>query len=87
MSKEGRQKGKSSKMVELMPGQQDGSDVKYTLTSQIIHNIFTEFPSGKYIFNFLRIYILYMYNLILIFISSFIVKRAYDTNVPDRVCY
>ncbi|KAI7856529.1 hypothetical protein BDC45DRAFT_502963 [Circinella umbellata] len=58
VSKEGRQKGKSSKMVELMPGQQDGSDVKYTLTSQIIHNIFTEFPS---------------------------VKRAYDTNVPDRV--
>ena len=47
VSKEGRQKGKSSKMVELMPGQQDGSDVKYTLTSQIIHNIFTEFPSGK----------------------------------------
>lgn len=34
-------------MVELMPGQQEGSDVKYTLTSQIIHNIFTEFPSGK----------------------------------------
>ncbi|KAI9499574.1 hypothetical protein BDB00DRAFT_794531 [Zychaea mexicana] len=58
VSKEGRQKGKSSKMVELMPGQQEGSDVKYTLTSQIIHNIFTEFPS---------------------------VKRAYDTNVPDKV--
>lgn len=34
-------------MVELKPGQQEGSDVKYTLTSQIIHNIFTEFPSGK----------------------------------------
>ncbi|KAI8138403.1 hypothetical protein BJV82DRAFT_631379 [Fennellomyces sp. T-0311] len=47
VSKEGRQKGKSSKMVELMPGQQEGSDVKYTLTSQIIHNIFTEFPSVK----------------------------------------
>lgn len=47
VSREGRQKGRSSKMVELMPGQQEGSDVKYTLTSQIIHNIFTEFPSGK----------------------------------------
>ncbi|CDS02639.1 hypothetical protein LRAMOSA00044 [Lichtheimia ramosa] len=58
VSREGRQKGRSSKMVELMPGQQEGSDVKYTLTSQIIHNIFTEFPS---------------------------VKRAYDTNVPDKV--
>ncbi|KAL0083198.1 hypothetical protein F4703DRAFT_1905104 [Phycomyces blakesleeanus] len=45
ISREGRQKGKSSKMVELKPGQQEGSDVKYTLTSQIIHNIFTEFPS------------------------------------------
>lgn len=33
-------------MVELKPGQQEGSDIKYTLTSQIIHNIFTEFPSG-----------------------------------------
>ncbi|KAI9022233.1 hypothetical protein CLU79DRAFT_177661 [Phycomyces nitens] len=58
ISREGRQKGKSSKMVELKPGQQEGSDVKYTLTSQIIHNIFTEFPS---------------------------VKRAYDTNVPDKL--
>ncbi|KAI8374275.1 uncharacterized protein BYT42DRAFT_499095 [Radiomyces spectabilis] len=47
VSREGRQKGKSSKMVELMPGQQEGSDVKYTLTSQIIHNIFTEFPSEQ----------------------------------------
>lgn len=34
-------------MVELKPGQQEGTDIKYTLTSQIIHNIFTEFPSGK----------------------------------------
>lgn len=48
ISKEGRTKGKSSKMVELKPGQQEGSDVKYTLTSQTIHNIFTEYPSGKY---------------------------------------
>ncbi|KAI7868323.1 hypothetical protein BDF14DRAFT_1795356 [Spinellus fusiger] len=47
ISREGRQKGRSSKMVELKPGQQEGSDVKYTLTSQIIHNIFTEFPSVK----------------------------------------
>ncbi|KAL1929747.1 hypothetical protein VTP01DRAFT_1885 [Rhizomucor pusillus] len=47
VAREGKQKGKSSKMVELMPGQQEGSDVKYTLTSQIIHNIFTEFPSVK----------------------------------------
>lgn len=47
VAREGKQKGKSSKMVELMPGQQEGSDVKYTLTSQIIHNIFTEFPSGR----------------------------------------
>jgi transcription initiation factor TFIIH subunit 1 len=46
VSREGRQKGKSSRMVELKPGQQEGSDIKYTLTSQIIHNIFTEFPSG-----------------------------------------
>lgn len=46
VSREGKQKGKSSKMVELMPGQQEGADVKYTLTSQIIHNIFNEFPSG-----------------------------------------
>ncbi|KAL7309972.1 RNA polymerase II transcription factor B subunit 1 [Mucor circinelloides] len=58
VSREGRQKGKSSRMVELKPGQQEGSDIKYTLTSQIIHNIFTEFPS---------------------------VKRAYDTNVPDKM--
>ncbi|KAI7888016.1 uncharacterized protein EV154DRAFT_518973 [Mucor mucedo] len=58
VSREGKQKGKSSRMVELKPGQQEGSDIKYTLTSQIIHNIFTEFPS---------------------------VKRAYDTNVPDRM--
>ncbi|CAO3614392.1 unnamed protein product [Cunninghamella blakesleeana] len=58
ISKEGRTKGKSSKMVELKPGQQEGSDVKYTLTSQTIHNIFTEYPS---------------------------VKRAYDTNVPDKL--
>lgn len=52
VSREGKQKGKSSRMVELKPGQQEGSDIKYTLTSQIIHNIFTEFPSGKkeYIF-------------------------------------
>lgn len=47
VSREGKQKGKSSRMVELKPGQQEGSDIKYTLTSQIIHNIFTEFPSGK----------------------------------------
>ncbi|KAI8047662.1 uncharacterized protein B0P05DRAFT_565517 [Gilbertella persicaria] len=47
ISREGKQKGKSSRMVELKPGQQEGSDVKYTLTSQIIHNIFTEFPSVK----------------------------------------
>lgn len=47
-SKEGQQKGKSSKMVELRPGQQEGSDVKYTLTSQIIHDIFAQFPSGLY---------------------------------------
>ncbi|CEP18809.1 hypothetical protein [Parasitella parasitica] len=47
VSREGRQKGKSSRMVELKPGQQEGSDIKYTLTSQIIHNIFTEFPSVK----------------------------------------
>ncbi|OBZ83977.1 General transcription factor IIH subunit 1 [Choanephora cucurbitarum] len=47
VSREGKQKGKSSRMVELKPGQQEGSDVKYTLTSQIIHNIFTEFPSVK----------------------------------------
>ncbi|CAO3638956.1 unnamed protein product [Cunninghamella echinulata] len=47
VSKEGRTKGKSSKMVELKPGQQEGSDVKYTLTSQTIHNIFTEYPSVK----------------------------------------
>ncbi|ORZ03165.1 hypothetical protein BCR43DRAFT_38191 [Syncephalastrum racemosum] len=47
VSREGKQKGKSSKMVELMPGQQEGADVKYTLTSQIIHNIFNEFPSVK----------------------------------------
>lgn len=46
VSREGKQKGKSSRMVELKPGQQEGSDIKYTLTSQIIHNIFTEFPSG-----------------------------------------
>lgn len=46
-SKEGQQKGKSSKMVELRPGQQEGSDVKYTLTSQIIHDIFAQYPSGK----------------------------------------
>jgi transcription initiation factor TFIIH subunit 1 len=59
VSREGKQKGKSSRMVDLKPGQQEGSDIKYTLTSQIIHNIFTEFPS---------------------------VKRAYDSNVPDRVC-
>ncbi|KAI8988724.1 hypothetical protein BDB01DRAFT_782937 [Pilobolus umbonatus] len=58
VSREGRQKGKSSRMVELKPGQQEGSDIKYTLTSQIIHNIFTEFPS---------------------------VKRAYDSNVPDKM--
>ncbi|CAO3636561.1 unnamed protein product [Mucor hiemalis] len=58
VSREGKQKGKSSRMVELKPGQQEGSDIKYTLTSQIIHNIFTEFPS---------------------------VKRAYDTNVPDKM--
>ncbi|KAI9281270.1 hypothetical protein BC943DRAFT_282700 [Umbelopsis sp. AD052] len=44
-SKEGQQKGKSSKMVELRPGQQEGSDVKYTLTSQIIHDIFAQYPS------------------------------------------
>ncbi|GAA5807349.1 hypothetical protein MFLAVUS_000707 [Mucor flavus] len=47
VSREGKQKGKSSRMVELKPGQQEGSDIKYTLTSQIIHNIFTEFPSVK----------------------------------------
>lgn len=47
VSREGKQKGKSSRMVELKPGQQEGSDIKYTLTSQIIHNIFTEFPSGS----------------------------------------
>ncbi|KAI8577586.1 hypothetical protein K450DRAFT_251531 [Umbelopsis ramanniana AG] len=46
-SKEGQQKGKSSKMVELRPGQQEGSDVKYTLTSQIIHDIFAQYPSVK----------------------------------------
>jgi transcription initiation factor TFIIH subunit 1 len=46
-SKEGQQKGKSSKMVELRPGQQEGSDVKYTLTSQIIHDIFAQYPSGE----------------------------------------
>ncbi|KAF7732507.1 RNA polymerase II transcription factor B subunit 1 [Apophysomyces ossiformis] len=51
VSREGRQKGKSSKMVELKPGQQEGSDVKYTLTSQIIHNIFNEFPSVKRAFD------------------------------------
>jgi transcription initiation factor TFIIH subunit 1 len=48
VSREGRVKGKSSRMVELKPGQQEGSDIKYTLTSNIIHNIFTEFPSGNY---------------------------------------
>ncbi|KAI8981827.1 hypothetical protein BDF20DRAFT_863451 [Mycotypha africana] len=58
VSREGKQKGRSSRMVELKASQQEGSDVKYTLTSQIIHNIFTEFPS---------------------------VKRAYDTNVPDKM--
>jgi transcription initiation factor TFIIH subunit 1 len=47
LSREGKQKGKSSRMVELKPGQQEGTDIKYTLTSQIIHNIFTEFPSVK----------------------------------------
>ncbi|CAO3595342.1 unnamed protein product [Absidia cylindrospora] len=47
ISREGRLKGKSSRMVELKPGQQEGSDVKYTLTSQTIHNIFTEYPSVK----------------------------------------
>jgi len=46
-SREGQQKGKSSKMVELRPGQQEGSDVKYTLTSQIIHDIFAQYPSVK----------------------------------------
>ncbi|KAG0174169.1 RNA polymerase II transcription factor B subunit 1 [Apophysomyces sp. BC1015] len=51
VSREGRLKGKSSKMVELKPGQQEGSDVKYTLTSQIIHNIFTEFPSVRRAFD------------------------------------
>ncbi|KAI7899711.1 uncharacterized protein BX663DRAFT_440692, partial [Cokeromyces recurvatus] len=50
-SREGKQKGKSSRMVELKPGQQEGSDVKYTLTSQIIHNIFTEFPSASEFFH------------------------------------
>ncbi|KAI9254815.1 hypothetical protein BY458DRAFT_535618 [Sporodiniella umbellata] len=45
VSREGRQKGKSSRMVELKPGQQEGTDIKYTLTSQVIHSIFTEFPS------------------------------------------
>ncbi|KAG1440338.1 hypothetical protein G6F56_011964 [Rhizopus delemar] len=58
VSREGKQKGKSSRMVELKPGQQEGTDIKYTLTSQVIHSIFTEFPS---------------------------VKRAYDTNVPDKM--
>ncbi|ORX62646.1 hypothetical protein DM01DRAFT_1002662 [Hesseltinella vesiculosa] len=57
-AKEGKQKGKSSRLVELKPGQQEGSDIKYTLTSQMIHNIFSEYPS---------------------------VKRAYDTNVPDKL--
>ncbi|SAM04691.1 hypothetical protein [Absidia glauca] len=47
VSREGRLKGKSSRMVELKPGQQEGSDVKYTLTSQTIHNIFSEYPSVK----------------------------------------
>ncbi|ORE16659.1 hypothetical protein BCV71DRAFT_183013 [Rhizopus microsporus] len=51
ISREGKQKGRSSRMVELKPGQQEGSDVKYTLTSQIIHNIFTEFPSASEFFH------------------------------------
>ncbi|KAI8887742.1 hypothetical protein K501DRAFT_241856 [Backusella circina FSU 941] len=47
VSREGKSKGKSSRMTRLNPGQQEGADMKYTLTSQIIHNIFTEFPSVK----------------------------------------
>ncbi|KAI8070870.1 hypothetical protein BC940DRAFT_12002 [Gongronella butleri] len=46
-AKEGKQKGRSSRMVELNPGQQEGADVKYTLTSQMIHSIFSEYPSVK----------------------------------------
>ncbi|KAI8089696.1 uncharacterized protein BX664DRAFT_262079, partial [Halteromyces radiatus] len=51
VSREGRLKGRSSRMVELKPGQQEGSDVKYTLTSQTIHNIFTEYPSASEFFH------------------------------------
>lgn len=76
VSREGRQKGKSSRMVELKPGQQEGSDIKYTLTSQIIHNIFTEFPSGRCEKGGHQGYDAD---------ENWLVKRAYDTNVPDKV--
>lgn len=70
-SKEGQQKGKSSKMVELRPGQQEGSDVKYTLTSQIIHDIFAQFPSGLYNTTFMYHFILQKTDIILLFSFSF----------------
>ncbi|RUS25797.1 hypothetical protein BC938DRAFT_471655 [Jimgerdemannia flammicorona] len=44
---EGQQKGRSSQMVNLLPGTQEGADVKYTLTSQNIHDIFAQYPSVK----------------------------------------
>ncbi|CAO3664100.1 unnamed protein product [Umbelopsis ramanniana] len=86
-SKEGQQKGKSSKMVELRPGQQEGSDVKYTLTSQIIHDIFAQFPSGLHNTTFMYHFILQKTDVILLFSFSFFpqVKRAYDANVPDKL--
>jgi transcription initiation factor TFIIH subunit 1 len=84
-SKEGQQKGKSSKMVELRPGQQEGSDVKYTLTSQIIHDIFAQFPSGLYNTTFVYDFILQKLTLCCCFPFFPQVKRAYDANVPDKL--
>jgi transcription initiation factor TFIIH subunit 1 len=42
-----QKKGHASAWLDLRPVTEEGRDVKFTLTPQIIHAIFFQHPSGK----------------------------------------